>query len=513
VKPTSIPLTVRRFDSVRCGVCFGCGCACGYIAYLKDGKPADVYGHPHHPNNVGSLCSRGITLLQKARSNPLRLKEPVLREGSSWRTVSAQEVLKWMERELGGKVGVFLGRLTDLRDYVLAHRLAGRVFGDAVYLPFSASTIRPRRWAFKRVILVLECEPVFSEPMTARWLVDEASRRLLLKPPLTVRFLTELADTLEGKRVDRFFSEETEKLSSALLHMEEESLIVIGDTLLRSPWRDNLLHALRRIRSRLKVDYTFVGDLSPFEMGELPDFLSSLEEFDSFLLFGNPAAYMSDEQLSVLKEKKTVHLTHFPNLTSHFADLVVPITLFPERDFVGYRTSFGVLYSSPRIFTPPEGVLNPSELMSDLLGVRPDLSEILEPFGGCPESLEEEEGFTLPAAPVESWEGVSETPLCNDDGVFLVCDSGLTDEIGHWSLWTHELEADQELFLNPATAKRLGADGEFKLRGKVLRVRTSPNVAEDVVFLPMSFEETQPFSAGIRPGSILRSGGYRVERL
>jgi len=532
VKPTNLPLTVRKFDSVRCGICFGCGCGCGYIAYLKEGSVADIYGHPHHPSNIGSLCSKGITLLQGIPSSPLRLTRPLLRDGDGWREVGQREVIRWMEENLGGRVGVFLGRQTSLRDYLAVRELTEHVYGDAVYLPFAASTLRPRRWSSKRVILSLECEPVFSEVMTARWLVDayersayivsvssryatvsaKASRRLLVKPPLVVRFIEELADAVEGGGGERF-GEEVKKLAVAFGSMTADSLILVGDTLLRSPWRANVLSALKRIRSRVKVDYSVVGDISPFEMKELSDFLGDLEHFDSLILFGNPALYMSEEQLRTLREKKVVHLSPFPNLTSHHAGLVVPVALFQERAFTGYRTGFGTLYSSPPVLDPPTGAVDPADLISSLLGGRADPETFLRSHGVSTDGLVSEEGADLPLKPVELWEDRWESVPLEDEGIFLICDSGLVDEMGHWSLWTHELESEQTALLNPETARRMGVADHLSLKGERLRVRLSSNVAEETLWIPVSFEETQPFLGGVRPGRVLKEGGYRIEKL
>ncbi len=532
MKPTNRPLSVREFGEARCGVCFGCGCACGYIAYLKDGKLVDVYGHPHHPSNIGSLCSRGITLLQRMVSSPFRLTRPLLRKGSSWTELEEHEAQRWMERNLSGRVGVFLSRHTSLEDYLAVKKLTENVYGDALHLPFSASTVRPRRWSSKRVILSLECEPVFSEVMSARWLVDacersayivsvssryatvsaKASKRVLVKPPLVVRFIEELANAIEGKEVGHF-REEVERLAVAFSSLTAESLILVGDTLLRSRWRANVLSALRRIRNRLKVDYSVVGDVSPFELGELPEFLSDLESFDSLILFGNPALYMSDEQLRALEGKRVVHFSPFPNLTSHHAQLVVPSALFQEREFTGYRTCFGALYRSTPVLTPPPGAVDPARLIASLSGREPDTEGFLLSRGVKPDRLMEEEGSELPARPIELWEGQLEPAALDDEGIFLICDNGLVDETGRWSLWTHELEGEQEALLNSGTAEKLGADGYVRLGAERLRTRISSNIADETVWLPLSFEETQPFLGGVRPGRILKEGGHRIEKL
>ena len=127
--------------------------------------------------------------------------------------------------------------------------------------------------------------------------------------------------------------------------------------------------------------------------------------------------------------------------------------------------------------------------------------------------VDPEEGAILSAPFIEDWNGELEPAPLEEEGVFLVCDSTLTDETGHWSLWTHELEPEQIVLLNGRTAELLGVKDSVEFSGVSLKLKLTPNVAEDVLFVPLSFEETQPFGGGVRPGSLLGGRGYRVARL
>ena len=529
LRPTNVPLTVKDFDDERCGVCAGCGCACGYIAYIKEGRLIDLYGHPHDPNGIGSLCTKGITLIQEATQNPLRITKPLIREGDSFRVASVEEVRRWINDNLKGKIAVFLDRFADLKDYALAKGISEHVYSDSVYLPFRASTLRPQEWREQRVILSLECDPVFSEVMSTRWLVDaferssyilsissryetisaKATERLLLKPPRTVRFLEEVADKLEGKERDYEFEDKVEKLARAF-SLIKESLILIGETLLRSPWRGNVIDALRRIRKKVRVNYSIVGNISPLSVKEIGDFKSEFDEFDALVLFGNPALYMSEEELRALSSKKVLSFQIFPNLTAHHSDVVLPASLFPEREFFGYKNGFGFAFYSPSTLDKPEGVVPPE----DIFGITPDVSGYLSELGVEMSDLKEAEGgLDIDLPTVEEWDGEVERAELQDEEFYIVCDSTLVDEVGHWNVWTHEIEREQLAQMSEDTARELDVRGEIEVRGVKLKVKINNNVAKGVVFVPNSFEETQPFDPGVRVGRILKNAAYRVESL
>ncbi len=509
---TSIPLTVKDFDDVRRGICFGCGCNCGYIAYLKEKKIIDVYGDPLNPNNIGSLCSKGITLCQQIPYNPLRVKNPLLRRnGNEWEQVGKEQVIAWIKGNIKGRVGIFLDRFTDLIDYKVAKRITENIYSDAVYLPFRASSLSPQQWVNKKLILMFECEPVFSEVMATRWLVDafekgsyivtvssryttassKAKKRILLKPPLVIRFLEDLTKVVRGEIVNNPLKEEIEKIAELLRFMEGSSLIVIGDVLLHSPWKNNVFKALKKLRSILKVDYSIVGDVSNQEIMELPRFLEDVEKLDSLIVFGNPAVYMNENLIQVLKEKPVLHFTLFPNLTSNCASLVVPTLLFQERDFFGYRSSFGSSFAS-KVIDPPEN----SFCLSDIFPLP---------------HVEVPENSSLPF--IEHWEENFSSASVEEKGVYLLFDRVLSEEIGHWSLWTHELSPQQEAIMNSKTAEKLGVKEILNIGDIKLSVKISSNIADDTVFIPFSFEETQPFGSGVRIGRLIKRKGYRIEKL
>ncbi len=507
LRPTLSPLTAKEFDKEVCGICAGCGCSCGYIAYLKDGRLIDLYGHPADPNGMGSFCTKGITYIQQATQNPLRITEPMVREGETFRKISKEGLRRELETALNGRVGIFLSRQCDLKDTLSAIQFGAEVFSDTHYLPFRASTLKPQEWARQRLILSLECEPVFSEVMATRWLVDafessahiisvssiyattsaKASERYLLRPPEVVRFLTELADHLEGKRAN-FLPDVIERLAKSI-SLIRESLILIGDLLLDYLWKDNVLDALRRIRKRVSVNYSFVGDISPIPMGTTEEFLRRITDFDTVILTGNPFIWAGEEELERANGVKKVYLGVFPNVTAVNSDIVVPAKLFSERGFHIFRNGFGIRELAPKVLEPPKGAMSLWELLGTEVDVPPELED-------------------LPL--IEEWEENLDLEEIPEGGVWVVAGRTLVEEMGHWNPWTHAIEREQRVLINPKTAEELGIKDHIELGGVRIRAELNSNIAEGVIYVPDSYEEYQPFDPGIRVGKLLPSPARRA---
>ncbi len=529
LKPTNLPLTAKEFDTIRCGVCGGCGCSCGYILYLKDSKIADLYGHPHDPNGIGSFCTKGITLIQEVPNNPLRISSPLIRSGDTFKEIPYQEAINWAKENVKGRIGIFLDRSTDLIDYSIAGSITSDIYSDSLRLPFKASSLRPQEWRDQRVILALECEPVFSEVMATRWLVDafersayilsvssrygttsaKASKRILLKPPQVVKFLLDLANSLEDKEIDSPFKDEIERLRKAFA-LVKESLILVGDSLLRTPWRETILSAIRRIRKTLRVNYSIVGNVSPLETKGIADFRRDLQNLSALIVFGNPALYLSEDDLKVVKEKPTLTFSLFPNLTAHNSSLVVPALTFAEREFINIRSGFGFISHSPK--TLETDLKDPREILKELFGVQEDAQRYLRELGIEIDVLKTAEGgvdINLPL--IEDWDQDLSEECPEDEGIYLMVDNTLVDDTGHWNPWTHEIEKDQFAYLNRRTAQKLGSEDTIEIRGKKIKVKIVSTMADDVIFIPNSYEETQPFGGGVRPGEILSEPGNRID--
>ena len=76
--------------------CRECPAGCGILAKNREGRVIKVEGNLLHPINRGRLCMRGQAALQGAY-NPDRIKRPLLKEKTGWRTLSftqAEALLK-----------------------------------------------------------------------------------------------------------------------------------------------------------------------------------------------------------------------------------------------------------------------------------------------------------------------------------------------------------------------------------------------------------------------------------
>ncbi len=300
-----------------------------------------------------------------------------------------------------------------------------------------------------------------------------------------------LADAIEGNPSGEF-AEDVGRISRILVSLKE-AVILIGDTLLRTPWRDNVLSALRRIRERTGSNYTVVGDVTPVYTKGLTDLVREADSLDTLILTGNPFMYLSDDDLEKLKGVFKAHLTLFPNLTANNSDAVIPVRSFQERTFTGFRNGFCEVRTS-------EGVLS-----SDLF----TLSELLrELFSVSPK--QEPEVPDLP--PLEEADLDLKPKEVEEEGIYVLTDRTLVDEIGHWNPWTHEIERDQRAYMNERTADMLGVRDRIEIGGVTFEVKVNNNVADDTVFIPDSFEETQPFDPGNRVGRILPEADLRVFR-
>jgi NADH-dependent fumarate reductase subunit C len=247
--PPSIPLTRKPFEEQIVSQCAGCGCGCGYVLYKAQGKPVDLYGHPADPKGMGSLCSKGIILLQEVAQNPLRLLGFYLWQGQELLNISQEQAKELIKERLKGKVAIVLDRhLSSLEEYLLARQL-GDVFVDAPVLGYNPSEVFFNQWQNYMLIIGWEAEPVFSEVMSMRYLVDaversahlvcissryatlcaKAKRQVLLNPIKQLSFMNSL---LEPGHTDPLVVE----LKKAM-HLVK-ALLLVGTDLLASPFRN-----------------------------------------------------------------------------------------------------------------------------------------------------------------------------------------------------------------------------------------------------------------------------------
>jgi NADH-dependent fumarate reductase subunit C len=160
------------------------------------------------------------------------------------------------------------------------------------------------------------------------------------------------------------------------------------------------------------------------------------------------------------------------------------------------------------VLPSPEGSLS----LHELLGKEPDLERFLSEVGLSEESVKTAEGgadIDLPF--IEDVEEDYEGDYLGEEKNFLVCDATLVDEVGHWNPWTHDIEREQRAYMSEKTMKQLGVRNEIEIRGVNLTVKENNNVADGVVFVPNSYEESQPFDPGVRVGRLMRDPSLRIE--
>ncbi|MGC8852602.1 MAG: dehydrogenase [Hydrogenobacter sp.] len=524
LKPTNIPLTVKEFEEELCGLCAGCGCSCGYILYTKDNSVIDLYGHPADKRGIGSLCTKGITYIQSTDTNPLRLRKAFFRKDQEYVEISYASAIDLAKEKLRGKkVAFLLDRSAGLEEYVLAKEITPFVFTDTVYLPFRSSTLLPQEWKDRKFILALDVEPVFSEVMSTRWIIDavekgaylyvissrystlnaKAKETYLMPPHQALLFLEKiLQEDHTDNRID---------FLKKSLHLIKESLVLVSASLMASPFKDRVIRFMRELRRRFKVEYAIVGDVMPFPSYSIKDLCESIDDFDALVVFGNPLRLLRDEHLEKLKGKFVLHFTLFPNFTSHHADLVLPMTNFTERDFINYRHGFGFLTYSPKVLDR-QGYINPYDFLREVFGKDINLEEFLSHYGIDYQELKKSQEAKLKLPLLEEVHKEEKVePL--KDGIYLYTDNTLVEDLGHWHTWTHDMEKYQMAYLNERTAKKLKVEDKIFIRGYEFKVIITPNIADDVVFIPLSYEEYQPFHPGVSVGRFLKHPYYRFEVL
>ncbi|MCL5959609.1 MAG: molybdopterin-dependent oxidoreductase [Chloroflexi bacterium] len=86
-------------------ICDRCHCACGVLAYVKDGRVMKVEGDPDYPQNQGMMCPKGLSVTQLLYS-PDRIKYPLKRTGErgegKWVQITWDEALDTVAREFRG---------------------------------------------------------------------------------------------------------------------------------------------------------------------------------------------------------------------------------------------------------------------------------------------------------------------------------------------------------------------------------------------------------------------------
>jgi formate dehydrogenase alpha subunit len=87
-----------KYENVP-SICPYCGCGCGILLQVMDGKLVGVLPSKTHPINHGTLCIKGWNCYQFV-TNPDRLKTPLVRKNGELESVSWDEALSFIAEKL-----------------------------------------------------------------------------------------------------------------------------------------------------------------------------------------------------------------------------------------------------------------------------------------------------------------------------------------------------------------------------------------------------------------------------
>ena len=490
LKPTDVPLSVKDFDREVCGYCLGCSCNCGYIAYLKKDKIVDVYGHPYDPNSVGSLCNKGIALIAETDLNPLRVKIPLIRNGKEFRKASLEEIKRIVLKGEESKRAVLLGKFSTFEDYIILRTFTENIYTTGVFLPFKPSSIPPYQWKDTDLIITIEADPVMSEVMSTRWIIDavekgaylinissrfntisaKAESNYILSPP-QIKYALE--SILEG-------TEEHWSKIKKYLKSSKFTLIIVGETILKSPFRNNIINFVKLTRELFNAEYSFIGNITNVRIREIKDFC-----FDNYELIISVDNTLYEFE-NIPENKDIISFSLFPDITALHSKVVMPLTFFTEKDCIPLFNCFGYKTKSEKI---KEG----NDYIKEIFNSKNESKEV---------RVYENDLLDI------KLEMKEEKVDLND--IYMVVGESLVEVWGHWYPWLHSIEPEQKVYMNKSTAGLLGLKPGDKLKG--ITVEITPAIADNTIFVPESFEESQPFNQGVRKGRILNRPGYRVWR-
>ena len=110
------PLRKLSGAKLTATVCQFCSVGCGMVVAAKDGKVVNIEGDREHPINEGTLCSKGMALIETV-NNPLRLSNLLYRAPGSDR---------WEEKSWGWALSEIARRIKATRDATFQQRVDGR---------------------------------------------------------------------------------------------------------------------------------------------------------------------------------------------------------------------------------------------------------------------------------------------------------------------------------------------------------------------------------------------------
>ena len=137
--------------------CRECPAGCGMVVRTREGRAIKLEGNTAHPLGQGGLCARGQAGLQ-GLYDPDRIKTPLVKDGSSWKSVSWDEALALVGEKLKaakGKTVLFTGLETGTMRTLMGEFAAANGAKHVMFEPFGYENIR----AANRATLGLDAVP------------------------------------------------------------------------------------------------------------------------------------------------------------------------------------------------------------------------------------------------------------------------------------------------------------------------------------------------------------------
>jgi anaerobic selenocysteine-containing dehydrogenase/Fe-S-cluster-containing dehydrogenase component len=124
--------------------CQECPAGCGILVKQREGRAIKIEGNPAHPVNRGGLCARGHAALQ-GLYDPDRVRGPMRREGSAWKSIGWDEALRLAASGLSaarGRLAFVTGNTTGSFQRLCGEWAAAAGGTHLIYEPFAYESMR-----------------------------------------------------------------------------------------------------------------------------------------------------------------------------------------------------------------------------------------------------------------------------------------------------------------------------------------------------------------------------------
>ena len=180
-----------KSDLVK-GYCPFCQVRCTYHARVRNGKILELIGDRGNRWTGGAMCPKGLSIVELLNS-PYRLVQPMLKQGSEWKTISYAEALDIVVDKLrqsrakhGDKIAEPLAHtspLWDCRESELAALMTLRIAGSVHAMPPGESCVSSASNMLGMMIGVNCGSTKVDEPLNTKTIVLWGANVCDLYPP------------------------------------------------------------------------------------------------------------------------------------------------------------------------------------------------------------------------------------------------------------------------------------------------------------------------------------------